>query len=847
MKFILKVVIGLAIVLTPLAWFTAAEASETEPLVSVELRNYLGNKSSITIHSSALYRVKDENVTLQANRDYEVKIAGANVVLYQGTEKLGEFPSFEVTPSTYDAKLTINSMSYLGDMKFTNESNKYVRPINTLPMEDYIKGVVGKELYWSFKTDTFKAQAIAARTYVISLPKSALINDKTDFQVYGGDYWNDRISQAVEDTFGQVITYKGSIINSVYSSSNGGIVQSNTNVWGTPVNTYSQVKDDPYDPQKIWTKTVRKKQIDLSVKDFKKPEEWWSKTKEADTEMTNRIKAKMLAEELKGKDIKITSISKINYYAPDSAKRVTKGDISVKYIVKNEFDKNGNIEEKQWDLIGSSAGTINYLITEGGIGNKYVTGIDDNGTSIVIKGQGSGHGIGMSQFGADTMATQGKNYREILDFYYPTTLLVSRYDTPYPRVYKVLPNAPEVNDITSEDTKVTGKAAPGSIVYVKKGSTLLGRSTVSNQGTYSVSIQPQAAKTKIGVVIKDSVGYSAYTYKTVIQKVTKPEAPTVNKIYDQDTSVSGTAEANSIVYVKKGSTVLGRGVASQQGTYSIGIAPQAANTKLGVTVKNSAGYSGYTYMTVSKTVQKPAAPVIHTVTDQDTSVSGTAEANSIVYVKKGSTVLGRGVATRQGTYSIGIAPQPAKTKIGVTVKNSAGYSTYTYSTVVAKYKAPNAPVVSDMTDESTVVTGTTEAGSRVYVKASANVIGTGTANSKGAFSVIIPKQAVNTKIGITAKGKGGYSPYTYKTVATSGPVAPNVNRVRSMSTTVTGTTEAKSIVYIKKGSELIGRGVADSKGAFNVTIKPQAAKTKISITIKNPKGKYSPYRILTVG
>jgi len=264
-------------------------------------------------------------------------------------------------------------------------------------------------------------------------------------------------------------------------------------------------------------------------------------------------------------------------------------------------------------------------------------------------------------------------------------------------------------------------------------------------------------------------------------------------------------------------------------------------------VKNSAGYSSYTYSTVLKTVQKPDAPVIHTVTDQDTNVTGTAEANSIVYVKKGSTVLGRGVATKQGTYSIGIAPQPANIKLGVTMKNSAGYSAYTYSTVVAKYKVPNAPVVNDITNESTVVTGTTEAGSRVYVKAGANVIGTGTANSKGAFSFTIPKQAVNTKIGVTAKGKGGYSPYTYKTVVSSGPVAPNVNRVRSMATTVTGTTEAKSIVYIKKGSELIGRGVADSKGAFNVTIKPQAAKTKISITIKNPKGKYSPYRILTVG
>lgn len=132
--------------------------------------------------------------------------------------------------------------------------------------------------------------------------------------------------------------------------------------------------------------------------------------------MTNRIKDKMLAGELKGKDIKVTSISKINFYAPDSAKRVTKGDISVKYIVKNEFDKNGNIEEKQWNLIGSSAGTINYLITEGGIGSKYVTDINDDGTSIIIKGKGFGHGIGMSQFGADAMAAEEKTIKKFSHF-----------------------------------------------------------------------------------------------------------------------------------------------------------------------------------------------------------------------------------------------------------------------------------------------------------------------------------------------------------------------------------------------------------------------------------------------
>ncbi|MCT9872241.1 hypothetical protein, partial [Paenarthrobacter aurescens] len=60
MKNMMRILVAIAIIVVPLTVFSTAEAAGTEPLVSVELRNYLGNKSSITIHPSASYRLKDE-------------------------------------------------------------------------------------------------------------------------------------------------------------------------------------------------------------------------------------------------------------------------------------------------------------------------------------------------------------------------------------------------------------------------------------------------------------------------------------------------------------------------------------------------------------------------------------------------------------------------------------------------------------------------------------------------------------------------------------------------------------------------------------------------------------------
>ncbi|PFT58432.1 SpoIID/LytB domain-containing protein [Priestia megaterium] len=181
MKKILPVLLMLSLLI---AIYSAAvapvQAAETEPTVSVKLKNYLGNQSSIKIKPSQSYTIADSKVTLQANTEYEVKVAGSKVKLLHNQEVLGEFDSFTAKPSTYEAFLSINNRNYLGNVQFTNESSKYVRPINTIPMEDYLKGVVPKEVYTSWHADALKSQAVAARTYALSYA-SKIIDDTNKF------------------------------------------------------------------------------------------------------------------------------------------------------------------------------------------------------------------------------------------------------------------------------------------------------------------------------------------------------------------------------------------------------------------------------------------------------------------------------------------------------------------------------------------------------------------------------------------------------------------------------------------------------------------------------------------
>ncbi|MES1042882.1 Ig-like domain-containing protein, partial [Peribacillus simplex] len=133
-----------------------------------------------------------------------------------------------------------------------------------------------------------------------------------------------------------------------------------------------------------------------------------------------------------------------------------------------------------------------------------------------------------------------------------------------------------------------------------------------------------------------------------------------------------------------------------------------------------------------------------------TSVSGTAEAGSSITVKAGTTVIGTATATSEGKYTVTIPKQKAGTKLLVTASDDAGNVSEAKEVTVKDVTAPNSPTVNEVTESSTSVSGTAEAGSSITVKAGTTVIGTATATSEGKYTVTIPKQKAGTKLLVTA-------------------------------------------------------------------------------------------------
>ncbi|PFL00543.1 hypothetical protein COJ01_14180 [Priestia megaterium] len=679
MKKILPVLFMLSLLITfsYSAAIKPVQAAETEPTVSVKLKNYLGNQSSIKIKPSQSYTIADSKVTLQANTEYEVKVAGSKVKLLHNQEVLGEFDSFTAKPSTYEAFLSINKRNYLGNVQFTDESSKYVRPINTIPMEDYLKGVVPKEVYTSWHADALKSQAVAARTYALSYA-SKIIDDTTSFQVYGGYEWYNSTSSAVDETFGKVLKYNGALINSVFSSSNGGIIESDYNAWGKASNPYFQVKTDPYDPQTKWSLTVQKQQIDLSTKDLKNPNSWWSQTKEADEKIAGKIKAQMqTATQFKGKDIKIVGISKISLYQPTSGQRMSKGDISVTYVMKGEVGQDNKLAVKTWSRTGDKADNIRFMLDGIRFKSLMVTNQKADTQTITIEGKGNGHGVGLSQFGANAMAAQGKTYTDILNFYYPGVSLVSHYADKYPRV--TIPDPAQVDPIKAGDSKLSGTAEPNSTIYVKVWPNTIATGKADAAGNFLFDVPEQQAGTMLHVLVKGQGGYSTYT-KIYVQSDTAPEAAKVNELNEGDTNLTGTAEPNSTIYVKVWPDTIATGKTDNAGNFSITIPEQPAGRQLHVLVKGQGGYSKYTKLFV-KTDQAPEAAKVNAISSQDTKLTGSAEPNSTIYVKVWPDIIATGKTDNAGNFSITLAKQRSGTLLHVLVKGQGGYSKYTKLTV----------------------------------------------------------------------------------------------------------------------------------------------------------------------
>ena len=239
----------------------ADSAIEDDGMLRVYLKS-LSDPANLTLTLAGVYTV-EHDAGFRFDRDTQIVLSdgGDTIYLCVGGLTLAMGDSLTLTRQAggddengmYIAESGRDNL-YAGDLTVTRNEDGGLRPVLTIRMEDYLCGVVAYEMSDSWPLEALKAQAVAARTYAMQRKRNAGdrdydLVDTTADQVYKGlnaSYLN--VLQAVEDTEGVVGTYSGGFATCYYTASNGGTVALPSDVWsGSGDYGYLERRDDPYD------------------------------------------------------------------------------------------------------------------------------------------------------------------------------------------------------------------------------------------------------------------------------------------------------------------------------------------------------------------------------------------------------------------------------------------------------------------------------------------------------------------------------------------------------------------------------------------------------------------------
>ncbi|MEH7549444.1 SpoIID/LytB domain-containing protein, partial [Neobacillus vireti] len=494
-----------------------------EPKLQVKLVNYIGNQTQLTIKPTGDYLVQGSNLRLTNGTSYVVKYDNNRIILLEGSTTLIQSDSVNLIPSLETNYLTINNRPYLGSFRLIPENSKYVRPINEVFIEDYLKGVVPFEMMAGWNKEALKSQAVAARTYALSY-LNRVMDDTINYQVYGGYAWHPNSTAAVDETKGEVLKSNGRLISAVFSASNGGKTESNANVWGTLPVSYLTIKTDEFDAKTAWKYSVKTQQIDPTIQS-------WDQMKEFDPTITTSIKSWMLTHGYTGKEIKITAIPILSLNTPTSGGRVSKGDITIEFFTKDQVDQYGKFLPQKIEYKNVSATQIRAMVGIRTMLSYLVSNITQTSDNITVSGLGDGHGVGLSQWGAKNRADAGQNYNEILAFYYDGTTLTKEYTD---RPQSVAQPSPEPIDQAEVPTTIpiVIETPPADTTAPQISAVSV---NVDNAKSKAVISFKTNEKAKISVYIKDSTG----KILTYLSQDALTEPGTINKEFNTSTLANG--------------------------------------------------------------------------------------------------------------------------------------------------------------------------------------------------------------------------------------------------------------------------------------------------------------------
>lgn len=296
---------------------------------------------------------------------------------------------------------TITSAEEINGEKIIEIYDVKAEKIKEIKFEEYIKGVVSAEMPAGFHLEALKAQAVAARTYAYYRlnkyseghpdHKSTAICNSIHCQAYLSmdqlrevksekwmyEYW-PKIEDAVDTTKGEIITYKGKAIEPLFHSTSGGKTENSEDYFISAI-AYLRSVDSPYEENAPRFTSTKKYTI---------------------TEFIKKIKNNYSDVSLTKSNLK----DKIEAVEKSESGRIKKLRLDKRIISGRDFRSIFNLD------------STNFTIS-----------VYTKSETIEIKTKGFGHGVGMSQYGANGMAENGEDYKKILTHYYTDVEIEKRY------------------------------------------------------------------------------------------------------------------------------------------------------------------------------------------------------------------------------------------------------------------------------------------------------------------------------------------------------------------------------------------------------------------------------------
>jgi len=386
-----------------------AEAST--PIIRVLL---LVSKDSVTLRAATPPTVKTANqrVPLRLNVASGVEttlVLTADGWQIGGVTVPGGRSELTLTQAEH-ATVSINDKLYRGSYRFIPAGLTSFDVVNDVDVDDYLKGVLACELYKRWNEETYRAQAIVARTYALYEARTRGAGRTWDVfpdqrsQVYGGYAEETPKSRAAaEDTAGIVIAFgpigQERIFKSYFSSCCGGITQSSADAFGDHYLT-------PLSDQNVHGLCNAAPQFN------------WGPVELTKTELTRRLRA-YGARRHTGEST-MANVARLDIQAANRFNR------PIRFVVIDQEGTRYSLSGEELRVAVNAGATKD---SPGKLYSSFVKVINEPGSDVVrfVEGHGNGHGVGLCQFCSEARAEAGMRHEDIVLSAFPRARLVRAY------------------------------------------------------------------------------------------------------------------------------------------------------------------------------------------------------------------------------------------------------------------------------------------------------------------------------------------------------------------------------------------------------------------------------------